>query len=95
MKNNFVALVDKEGAHTDYHKTMDFIKGCKLSYAMLEAPTIYSEVVEEVWTTAVFNTTDLTLTFSLKGNTYCINADIVRSCFKLHENALFHTLTLM
>ncbi|KAL8157573.1 hypothetical protein AgCh_002327 [Apium graveolens] len=42
-KNNFVALVEKNEAHTDYHKMMDFIKNCKLSYAMLEAPTIYCE----------------------------------------------------
>ncbi|KAL8156757.1 hypothetical protein AgCh_001747 [Apium graveolens] len=42
-KNNFVALVEKNEAHSDYHKMMDFIKKCKLSYAMLEAPTIYCE----------------------------------------------------
>ena len=65
-KNNFVALVEKEGAHEDYHKMMDFIKKCKLGYAMLEAPIIYCEVVEEIWTTAVFNQTDLTITIDLK-----------------------------
>ena len=85
-KNNFVALVDKEGAHADYHQMMDFIKGCKLKYAMLEAPTLYCEVVEEFWTTAVFNSTDETITFNLKGNTYCINADDVQACLKLPEN---------
>ena len=74
-KNNFVSLVEKDGAHEDYHKMMDFIKGCKLSYAMLEAPTIYCEVVEEIWTTVVFNQTDLTITFNLKGKSYCINSD--------------------
>ena len=86
-KNNFVALVEKEGAHEDYHKMMDFIKRCKLSYAMLEAPIIYCEVVEEIWTTAVFNQTDLTITFDLKGKSYCINSDDVQACLKLPENS--------
>ena len=76
-KNNFVALVEMDGAHADYHKMMDFIKNCKLSYAMLEAPTIFCEVVEEVWTTAVYNPNDVTITFNLKGNSYCLNADDV------------------
>ena len=29
-KNNFVALVEKDGAHEDYHKMMDFIKGLQV-----------------------------------------------------------------
>ena len=66
-KNNFIALVEKNEAHSDYHKMMDFIKNCKLSYAMLEAPTIYCEVVEEIWTTAEFNSIDMTISFTLKG----------------------------
>ena len=63
-KNNFVALVDKTGAHEDYHTMMDFIRSCKLSYAMLESPTIYCEVVEEVWTTAVFDQINMTIFFN-------------------------------
>ena len=66
-KNNFAALTEKNGTHQDFHPMMDFIKECKLSYAMLETPIIYCEVVEEIWTSAEFNSTDLTLLFSLKG----------------------------
>ncbi|KAL8154569.1 hypothetical protein AgCh_000079 [Apium graveolens] len=66
-KNNFVALVDKKiAAFEDYHKMMDFICNCKLSYAMLESPVIYYEVVEQIWTTAVYNSKDKTIAFSLK-----------------------------
>ncbi|KAL8109715.1 hypothetical protein AgCh_025713 [Apium graveolens] len=37
-KNNFVALVNKDIAiFEDYHKMMDFIRSCKLIYAMLES----------------------------------------------------------
>ena len=57
--------MEKNEAHSDYHKMMDFIKNCKLSYAMLEAPMIYCEAVEEMWTTAEFNPTDMTVSFSL------------------------------
>ena len=85
-KNNFVALVAKNEAHSDYHKMMDFIKNCKLSYAMLEAPTIFCEVVEEIWTTAEFNSMDMTISFTLKGKTHCINCDDLQACFKLPEN---------
>ena len=92
-KNNFVAFVEKDGAHEDYHKMMDFIQGCKLSYAMLESPTIYCEVVEEVWTTAKFNSTDMTITFNLKGKRYCINSDDVQACFKLPENTTMNPHT--
>ncbi|KAL8157051.1 hypothetical protein AgCh_001954 [Apium graveolens] len=86
-KNNFVALVNKEiAASEDYHKMMDFIRSCKLKYVMLESPVIYCEMVEEVWTTIVYNSKDKTITFTLKGNNYCINSDIIRACFQLPEN---------
>ena len=67
QKNNFTALVNKGiQQSSDYHKMMDFVKNCKLSYAMLESPTIFCEVVEEIWTTAVYNSIDKTITFTLK-----------------------------
>ncbi|KAL8148832.1 hypothetical protein AgCh_005997 [Apium graveolens] len=66
-KNNFTALVNKEIQQSgNYHQMMDLVKGCKLNYAMLESPTIYCEVVEEIWTTTVYNSTDKTITFTLK-----------------------------
>ncbi|KAL8147280.1 hypothetical protein AgCh_004848 [Apium graveolens] len=67
-KNNFTALVNKGIQQSeDYHKMMDFMKNCKLSYAMLESPTVYCEVVEETWTTAIYNSTDKTITLTIKG----------------------------
>ena len=65
---------------------MDFVKNYKLNYDMLESPTIYCEVVEEMWTTAVYNLTDKTITFTLKGKQSCINSDIVKTCFKISDN---------
>ncbi|KAL8098661.1 hypothetical protein AgCh_031431 [Apium graveolens] len=66
-KNNFSALVNKKiQQFGDYHNMMDFVKNCKLNYAILESPTIYCEVVEEMWTTAVYNSTDKTISFTLK-----------------------------
>ena len=44
---------------------------------MVESPTIYSEVVEEVWTSAVFDSKNLTITFTLKGTNYCVNCDAI------------------
>ncbi|KAL8099609.1 hypothetical protein AgCh_032029 [Apium graveolens] len=86
-KNNFMALVNKQiPASEDYHKMINFILNCKLSYAMLESPTIYCEVIKEIWTTAVFNSKDKTITFTLRGNEQCINCDTIEKCFKLPEN---------
>ncbi|KAL8093469.1 hypothetical protein AgCh_035374 [Apium graveolens] len=86
-KNNFVALVNKEIPQSgDFHKMMDFVKGCKLSYAMLESTTIYCEVVEEIWTTAVYQSFDKTITFTLKGKQFYINSDIIKACFKIPDN---------
>ena len=85
-KNNFVALVDIASSHSDFHIMMNFIKSCKLSYAMLEAPTIYCEVVEEMWTSAQFDRTNGTLSFTIKGKEYVVNSDVVTACFRLPEN---------
>lgn len=62
-KNNFTTYVDTESARQDYHRMMEFMKKCKLAYSMLEAPTIYCEMVEEIWISAVFVSTNCTLTF--------------------------------
>ena len=59
-------------------------------YAMTEAPMLICEVIEEVWTTATYNTTDKVLTFNMKYNSYSINVDIF-STF-LHLPADIHTL---
>ncbi|KAL8126096.1 hypothetical protein AgCh_013398 [Apium graveolens] len=61
-------LVNKDiAASEDYHKMTDFIRSCKLSYAMLESPVIYCEIMEEIWITTVYNSKDKTIAFSLKG----------------------------
>ena len=88
-KNNFTPLVNKEIQQSgNYHKMMDIVGGCKLNYAMLESPTIYCGVVEEIWTTAVYNSTGKTITFTLKGKQFCINSDIVKACFRIPDNTV-------
>ena len=65
---------------------MNFLGQCKLMYAMTEAPVLLCEVIEEVWTTAIYNSTDKVLTFNLKGNYYSINGDVLSTCLKLSVN---------
>ena len=72
----------------DYHKMMEFIKRSKLSYAMTATPVIYEEVVEQMWSTADFNSIDETISFTIKNNTYVVNADLVKSCFKIPDNTV-------
>lgn len=62
---------------------MDFIKGCKLSHGMLEALTIYCEVVEETWTSAIYDSGNKVLTFTLKGEVYCVKNDVMNACLQL------------
>ena len=88
-KNNFTTLVNKGIQQSgDYHKMMDFVKNCKLNYAMLESPTIYCEVVKEIWTTATYNSTDKTITFTIKGKEFYVNSNIVKACFKFPDNTV-------
>ena len=72
----------------DYHKMANFIKASKLSYAMLSTPKIYHEVVEEIWTTAEFNSEDETTSFSLKTKNHVVNVDVMKTCFKIPEDAV-------
>ena len=81
-----MAYVDVASAPTDFHKMMEFIKNCKLSYSMLEAPTLYCEVVEEIWTSATFDSKNETISFYLKNNEYVVNVDVMTACFEIPEN---------
>ena len=44
------------------------------------------KVVEEVWSTAVYNSTDKVITFNLKGSLYSINEDVLNACLNLPAN---------
>ena len=81
-----MAYVDVASAPSEFHKMMEFVKNCKLSYAMLEAPTIYYEVMEEIWTSAIFDSKNETISFNLKGKEHVINTDVITTCFNIPEN---------
>ena len=88
-KNNFASFVDKGAVEEkEFHKMMDFIKASQLSHAMLSTPIIYHEMVEEIWTTAEFNSEDDTISFTLKNNVHSINCDVMNACFKIPENTV-------
>ena len=92
--NNFTACVNIAEAPEEFHNLMKFLGQRKLVYAMIEAPVLICEVIEKVWTTTTYNTTDKVLTFNLKGNSYSINVDILITCLHLsaHTFLLTHTL---
>lgn len=81
-----MAYVDTTTEYGELHEMMEYIKKCKLSYAMLESPTIYCEVDEDIWTSAIFNSGNKYLTFTLKVNDFSINPYAMNACFKLPEN---------
>ncbi|KAL1811248.1 hypothetical protein ACET3Z_021313 [Daucus carota] len=88
-KNNFASFVDiKAVEEKEYHRMMEFIKSSQLSYAMLEAPTIYHEIVKEMWTSAEFNSEHETLTFSVNNEIHSVNADVMKACFKIPEDTV-------
>lgn len=81
-QNNFVTYVDTASEHSEFHGMIEYIKKCRLSYTMLEAPTLYYEVIEEIWTNAEYNSGNKVLTFILKGTEHSINSDVINASFK-------------
>lgn len=65
---------------------MKFMKGCKLSYAMLKAPTIYCEVVKEIWTSAIYNSGNNSFFFTLKRYSYACDTAMLANCLHLPTN---------
>ena len=53
---------------------------------MTEAPILFCEVIEEVWTIVAYNITDKVISFNLKGNHYSINGDVLNSFLNLPDN---------
>ena len=39
-----------------------------------------------MWITAIYNSTDKTITLTIKGNELCINSDVIKACFKIPDN---------
>ena len=77
--NNFTACVNTSDAPHEFHSLMRFLIQCNLLYAMTVALILFYEVIEEVWTTIVYNTKDKVISFNLKGNLYSINGDVLNS----------------
>ena len=84
-KKNFTACVNPNEAPQKFHNLMRFLGQCNMSYTMTEEPILLCEVIEEVWTTDVFKSTNKVITFNLKGNSY-VNGDILSSCLHLSAN---------
>ena len=53
---------------------------------MTAALILFCEVIEEVWSTDVYNLTDKVISFNLKGNLYYINGDVLNTCLNLPNN---------
>ncbi|KAL1808707.1 hypothetical protein ACET3Z_025697 [Daucus carota] len=66
---------------------LDFIKECKFSYAMLHAPTIYCEIVEQMWTSATYDSGTKTLSVMINNISYNINGETVRAALRLPRNS--------
>ena len=87
-QNNHVAFVDKEDKQSEaFHPMMDFIKECKCSYAMFHAPTIYCEIVEQMWTSARYNLESKTLSVVINNVSYDITGETVRAALNLPRNS--------
>ena len=87
-QKNQVAFVDKEGKRSEaFHSSMDFIKECKCSYAMLHAPTIYCKIVEQMWTSARYNPLSKTLSIMINNVNYDITGDTVGAALNLPRNS--------
>ncbi|KAK1385869.1 hypothetical protein POM88_023604 [Heracleum sosnowskyi] len=85
-KNNSIPFVVKENPNRLFFKMMDFMKNCKLSYAMFHSTPLYNEIIEEIWTSCEYSGTNCTLQFTLQGNEYIVNSDVLQACLHIPEN---------
>lgn len=80
--NNIVAFSNTNEAPKLFHHIKKFNSVCNLSFVMLEAPRIYYEIVEEVWTSARYSEIDN----SIKNESYIVNAEILNECLHIPIN---------
>ncbi|KAK1394362.1 hypothetical protein POM88_013418 [Heracleum sosnowskyi] len=85
-KNNSIPFVVKESPNSIFFKMMDFMKNCKLSYAMFHSTPLYNEIIEEIWTSCEYSGTNCTLQFTIQGNEYIVNSDVLQACLHIPEN---------
>ncbi|XP_017224905.1 uncharacterized protein LOC108201105 [Daucus carota subsp. sativus] len=79
---NHVAFLDKESVHADFHPLMDFLKNSPISYALSASPTIYTEIVQEMWNKADC-TTKGEIKFTIKGNSYVLTPSVINEALHL------------
>lgn len=85
-QNNFVTCVAIAEATTNIHPLMQFLSEFKVSKALLEAPTIVCNVVEEFWKITLVSNDLSEVTFMCKGNEYKLTSLILRECLELPCN---------
>ena len=61
---------------------------------MTEDPSIYYEVVEEIWTSAPSDSVNGIITFIYEGNEHIINSNIIYTCLRLPD-IRFHFINLL
>ncbi|KAK1368625.1 hypothetical protein POM88_034717 [Heracleum sosnowskyi] len=84
---NYVAFLEKESVHADFHSLMDFLKSSPISYALTASPPIYAEIVQEMWSTADCSSTRGGIKFTIKGNSYIITPSVINEALHLpHSN---------
>ncbi|KAK1368634.1 hypothetical protein POM88_034726 [Heracleum sosnowskyi] len=90
---NGVALMEKESVHADFHLLMDFLKNSPISYALTASPTIYAEIVQEMWSTADCSNTRGEIKFTIKGNSYIITPSVINEALHFPESNFENTPT--
>ena len=73
---NFAALLAKELVHPNFHPLMDFLKNSPISYALTASPTIYAEIVQEMWREADCSTEGV-IKFKIKGKCYILTPFVI------------------
>ncbi|KAL1834214.1 hypothetical protein ACET3Z_003865 [Daucus carota] len=90
---NYVAFLDKESVHADFHFLMDFLRISPISYALTESPPIYAEIVDEMWRTADCNSPGGGISFTIKGNPYILTPSVINEALHFPNSDLENTPT--
>ncbi|KAL1834206.1 hypothetical protein ACET3Z_003857 [Daucus carota] len=82
---NFAALLAKELVHPNFHPLMDFLKNSPISYALTASPTIYAEIVQDMWSTADCST-EGEIKFTIKGKSYILTPALINEALQLPDS---------
>ena len=72
---------------------MDFLKYSPVSYALTASPTIYAEIVQEMWSTTDCRSKKCGINITIKGKSYILTPCVINEALHFHNSNFESTST--